>query len=103
MFEQATSAEPRNAMGDCIAGDGVALFFVSVKLFQEIGAGQWFRHFTGIVEILGGILALIPWTVIIGLALLGCTMASAAPILVFVVGRLLDSIVSGFWPNRSHR
>jgi len=82
-----------------------------VRLFQQIGAGQWFRSFTDVVEVLGGVLVLIPWTVTAGLLLLACTMASAVLILVFVLGRPGDSIVSGviflalaaFWWNRRGR
>ena len=83
MFEQA-NVEPRNALGDWILRGGIAVLFVLfgaekfsstpdspwVNLFQQIGAGQWFRYFTGIVEVLGSVLLLIPWTVAAGLALL---------------------------------
>jgi putative oxidoreductase len=118
MFEQASTPGPRNAMGDWILRGGIALFFVWVGadkfsagwvgLFDEIGAGQWFRYFTGVVEILGGTLVLIPWAAAIGLALLACTMASAALILIFVIGRPADSLFSAaiftalavFWWNR---
>jgi putative oxidoreductase len=121
MFEQASASEPRNAIGDWVLRGGIALFFVSagfdkfsdgwVRLFQEIGFGQWFRYFTGVVEILGGILVLIPWTITAGVALLGCTMASAALILIFAVGRPADSIFSGgifialtfFWRSRRNQ
>ncbi len=107
MFEEASLGEPRNALFDWIVRGGIALVFVFegidkfgvgsgwVRLFQEIGFGQWFRNFTGVVEIVGGILVLIPWTVTAGLALLACTMASAALILAFVVGRPQDSVFSG--------
>jgi uncharacterized membrane protein YphA (DoxX/SURF4 family) len=120
MFEQASLGEPRNALGDWILRGGIALVFVLegaekfgagsgwIKLFQEIGFGQWFRYFTGILEVAGGVLVMIEWTVTAGLALLACTMASAAVILAFVVGRPQDSIFSAgflvalvaFWWNR---
>jgi uncharacterized membrane protein YphA (DoxX/SURF4 family) len=121
MFEQASSPEPRNAIGDWVLRGGIALLFASagtekfsdqwVKLFQEIGWGDWFRYFTGVVEILGAVLVLLPWTVTVGLALLAATMASAALILIFVVGRPADSVFSGgifialafFWWNRKNR
>jgi hypothetical protein len=59
-------------------------------------------------EIPGGTLMLIPWTVTVGLALPGCTMASAALPLIFVAGHPADSVFSGglfialafFWWNR---
>ncbi|HWD98304.1 MAG TPA: DoxX family protein, partial [Bryobacteraceae bacterium] len=66
-----------------------------VKFFQQPGMGQWFRYFTGAVEILGSLLVLIPATVTIGLALLACTMASAALILIFGIHRPQDSVFSG--------
>ena len=63
------------------------------------------------VEVLGGVLVLIPWTPTAGLALLASTMAAAAVILVFAIGRPADSIVSGcffialaaFWWRRRSR
>jgi len=125
MFEQPTLREPRNVLGDWVLRGGIAVAFVLfgaekfpsdpespwVKLFQQIGAGQWFRSFTGVVEVVGGVLVLIPWTVTAGLALLACTMVSAVLILVFVIGRPADSIFSGvifmalaaFWWNRRSR
>jgi len=124
MFEQASSSEPRNIAGDWALRGGIAVAFAIfgaekfpsdgssswVKLFHEIGIGQWFRYFTGVVEVLGGMLVLIPWTVTAGLALLACTMASAFLILTFVLGRPGDCIVSGaffiglaafYWSRRS--
>lgn len=120
MFEQASVGEPRSALGDWILRGGIALVFVFegadkfgpesgwIKLFQQIGFGEWFRYFTGVVEVLGGLLVLIPVTLDAGLALLACTMASAALLLAFVVGRPQDSVFSGgilialvvFWWNR---
>lgn len=111
VFEQANLSEPRNAMGDWIVRGAIALVFMSfgaekfpsgsgspwVALFQQIGAGQWFRYFTGVVEVLGGLLVLIPWTVRAGLALLACTMASAALILIFVIGKPADSVFPGLF------
>ena len=105
MFEQASAQTERNVIGDWIVRGGIALLFASagadkftptwVTLFQQIGFGEWFRYFTGVVEILGAVLVLIPWTVTAGLALLACTMASAALLLIFVVGHPADSVFSG--------
>jgi len=49
-----------------------------VGIFHQIGLGDWFRYFTGVVEILGGLLVLIPRAAVAGLALLAITMACAA-------------------------
>jgi uncharacterized membrane protein YphA (DoxX/SURF4 family) len=48
-----------------------------VAIFQEIGFGQWFRYFTGVVEVGGGLLYFLPRTCWIGATLLGCTMVGA--------------------------
>ncbi len=104
-----SESEPRNVVGDWALRAGVACAFVVfglekfssepgshwVKLFQQIGAGEWFRFFTGVVEVLGGLLVLIPRTAILGLALLGATMAAAVLILIFVLGRAADSAFPG--------
>ena len=67
----------------------VALVFVSlgfskfrdpmwVRLFGEIGLGQWFRYLTGVMQIAGGVLVLIPRTSLAGIALAACTMLGAS-------------------------
>jgi uncharacterized membrane protein YphA (DoxX/SURF4 family) len=66
----------------------IALVFVSVglskfsdpmwvRLFGRIGFGQWFRYFTGVMQIAGGVLVLIPRLALVGIAILACTMAGA--------------------------
>jgi uncharacterized membrane protein YphA (DoxX/SURF4 family) len=112
MFEQVSKGESQSRLGDWVLRGGIALAFVLfgvdkfpsgptapwVKFYQEIGIGQWFRYFTGLVEIVGGALVLIPRTAQAGLAVLGATMAAAAIILDFVIRRPVDSIVStGFF------
>ena len=124
-FEESNLRTPRNVLGDWILRGAIALIFVLfgldkfpsdpaspwVRLFQQIGLGQWFRYCTGVLEILGGLLVFIPWTTTIGLAILACTMGSAVLILVFVIGRPADSVLAaaiflaliGFgWARRSH-
>ncbi len=123
MFE--TVGERGNALSDWMFRAAIALVFVLegtekfsadphsswVRLFQQIGVGQWFRYFTGAVEVLGAALVLIPWTVTAGLALLACTMAAATLIVLFVIGRPADSIFPGiflvglavfYWNRRRH-
>ncbi len=101
--------EPRNTIGDWTIRGCIAVFFFIfgmekfasnpashwVQLFNQIGAGTWFRYFTGLVEILGGLLTLISQTALAGLAILACTMASAVLILTFVIGRPADGIFPG--------
>src|SRR6476661_8699790 len=52
-----------------------------VELFQKVGVGQWFRIVTGLLEVGGGILLLIPRLTFYGAALL---------LLVMVAARLLE-------------
>ena len=121
MFEQSTVSE-RNPVGDWAVRGGIALFFIVfglekfdpesdwVSLFQQIGIGQWFRYFTGVVEVVGGVLVVIPRTVTAGLALLACTMLTAALLWIFVLGRpgnavfagtFLAGLVGCWWTRRS--
>src|SRR5579872_7297059 len=106
MFEQATAREPRAAITDWLLRAAIAIAFVSfgmekftdpqwVGFFTRVGFGQWFRTFTGVVEILGAVLVLIPKTATAGLALLACTMGSAVLIWAFVLGQPANGIITG--------
>lgn len=73
-----------------------------VRIFAKIGFGQWFRIFTGVVEVGGGALFLFPKTNRIGAALLasalfGATIAHLTvlrdPISVIVPLALLVAVV----------
>jgi uncharacterized membrane protein YphA (DoxX/SURF4 family) len=64
-----------------------------VKLFEQIGFGQWFRRLTGTLQIAGAILVLIPRTFVIGIALLACTMAGAAVIWVVRLGAPGNAVI----------
>ncbi|SEI05822.1 DoxX family protein [Pseudomonas asplenii] len=65
-----------------------------VAIFDQIGAGQWFRIFTGVVEIAGAIAILLPVTVAFGAVLLAVTMIGAVfTHLVLIGGNPLPAIV----------
>jgi putative oxidoreductase len=73
-----------------------------VKIFARIGLGQWFRVFTGIVEIGGGVLYVFPRTNVLGAALLASAMIGAMvvhiavlhdPILIVAPLALLAAVV----------
>jgi uncharacterized membrane protein YphA (DoxX/SURF4 family) len=66
-----------------------------IHVFDDIGLGQWFRYFTAAMEIVGGILCLIPITTIVGLAMLACTMTGAMAVHVFVFHHPADAIFPG--------
>lgn len=83
-------SESRLDLGDWAFRLGIAALFILfgldkfpshhsewVRIFRQIGFGDWFRYFTGIVEITGGLLVLIPRTAVYGLSLLAVTMVGA--------------------------
>ena len=122
MFEQVAKADSRPVWTDWLLRGAIAIAFANfgiekftdhswIGLFRQIGFGQWFRIFTGVVEIAGGVLVLIPWTATAGLALLAATMASATLIWAFILGQPANGIITGafclglvlFWLNRRGR
>ena len=106
MFE--TQGEPRGVdIGDWALRGGLALVFVLsgwekfsnaadspwVPIFHKIGFGDWFRFFAGVVEIAGGVLVMIPQTVLGGLGLLACAMIGAILAHVFKLGDPGSSVI----------
>jgi putative oxidoreductase len=57
-----------------------------VQLFQSIGIGQWFRYVTGLMEVTGALLLLIPSLSGLGGLLLTGVMAGALATHFFVIG-----------------
>jgi putative oxidoreductase len=62
-------------------------------LFDRIGLGQWFRYTTGILQIAGALLVLVPRTFAAGIALLACTMAGAVTIWIVRFGEPGNAII----------
>ena len=62
-----------------------------IGLFDAIGVGQWFRYFTGAVQLAGALLLLVPVTARVGGVLMGSTMVGA----IFVHMAVLDTGVGG--------
>lgn len=106
MFE--TQGEPGGVdIGDWALRGGLALVFILsgaekfsngpdspwVRMFHQIGFGDWFRYFAGFVEVAGGILVMIPPVVLGGLALLVCAMAGAVLAHIFKLGDPGSSII----------
>ncbi len=56
-----------------------------VDLFEQIGLGQWFRVATGIVEVTGAVVLLLPGLASIGALWLGGTMVGAVTTHLFVL------------------
>jgi putative oxidoreductase len=57
-----------------------------VEEFQHMGLGQWFRYFTGTLELLGAVLILLPSLAAFGAVLLICIMIGATLMHLLVIG-----------------
>jgi putative oxidoreductase len=66
------------------------------ELFARIGMGQWFRYFTGSLEVVCAVLLLIPGTAAIAAALLACTMAAAILTHLFILRDGYAAVLPGF-------
>jgi len=59
----------------------------AVRLFHNIGWGQWFRYVTGVIELTGGLLLIVPWLAGASALLLMTVMVVATGIELFVLHR----------------
>jgi putative oxidoreductase len=57
-----------------------------VQIFARIGFGDWFRYLTGVLQVAGGLLFLIPRAAYAAAALAGGTMVGAIAAHLFVLG-----------------
>ena len=57
-----------------------------VQTFEAIGAGQWFRYLTGLIELGSSILLWVPGFQFIAASLLTCTMVCVVLAHLFVLG-----------------
>ena len=78
-----------------------------VALFTAVGVGQWFRYVTGILELTGAVLILVPKTRRIGAALLATVMLGALTAHLFILhvpptAPIVLFLMSGFvvWGRR---
>lgn len=71
-----------------VAAGGAKLAGVEMMVgtFEAIGAGQWFRYVTGIIEIGGAVLLWLPNKQVYGASILGGTMVGAVLTHWFVLG-----------------
>ena len=57
-----------------------------VQVFDAIGFGQWFRYLTGVVEVVGAVLLLVPVAGFFGGLLLTATMVGAVATHLVLIG-----------------
>lgn len=66
-----------------------------LRIFDEIGFGQWFRYFTAVVEISGALTLLVPRATLVAVGLLVSTMIGALLVHVLVIGVGPQTVVVG--------
>ena len=64
-----------------------------IRIFARIGWGDWFRYLTGVLQVGGALLLLVPPLVTIGAVVLGCTMVGAIIANIFVLNTALAAII----------
>ena len=87
-MERVIRATPRIVLGLAFISIGLSKLGAHstwVSLFQRLGVGDWFRYFTGGMQIAGGALAVFRRTTIAGAAAIACTMAGAVVADLFVL------------------
>jgi putative oxidoreductase len=65
------------------------------QVFKAIGWGDWFRYFTGIVEMAGGLMFLLPATTTVGACLLAAAMIGAMTFHIAVLKQPANIIFPG--------
>lgn len=86
----------RIAAGGIFLGVGLTKFESSsswVPLFAQIGLGDWFRYLTGAIQIIAGVLFLIPRAVYAATAVAGVTMTGAIVVHIFVLSTGLGGAI----------
>jgi putative oxidoreductase len=64
-----------------------------VKLFNQIGFGPWFRYLTGMLQVLGAVLVVVPRTFLIGIGILAATMVGATAVWIVRFGAPGNAII----------
>ena len=64
-----------------------------IGIFEQIGFGQWFRYLTGVLQIGGAALVLIPRTFPVGILVLACTMLGAVLTWIFLLGAPFNALI----------
>jgi uncharacterized membrane protein YphA (DoxX/SURF4 family) len=95
-IDMLTAWLPRLAIAIMFVGVGSSKFRdpMWVRLFERIGFGQWFRYLTGVMQIAGGLLALVPRLAMVGIGMLACTMIGAV-IVWIAFGQGLAAVIPG--------
>src|SRR5262245_61758059 len=66
-----------------------------IATFEQIGFGQWFRYATGIIQVVGSVMILVPRIFLLGIMMLAATMVGAMVAWIFLLGTPFHAIFPG--------
>lgn len=66
-----------------------------IATFEQIGFGQWLRFVTGILQVAGALLVLVPRVFLLGIMLLASTMIGAMAAWIFLLGVPFNAVFPG--------
>ena len=66
-----------------------------IATFEQIGFGQWFRYATGVFQLAGALMVLVPRLFLFGITMLASTMLGAMAVWAFILGAPSNAIFPG--------
>lgn len=66
-----------------------------IETFEQIGFGQWLRYATGVLQLVGALVVLVPRTFLLGIMVLASTMLGAMMTWIFLLGAPFNAIFPG--------
>ncbi len=66
-----------------------------IPVFARIAFGQWFRYFTGAMQLVGAVLVVIPRLFVFGILVLSITMVGAMAAWLVLLGAPFNALVPG--------
>ena len=66
-----------------------------IATFEQIGFGQWLRYVTGMLQLAGALLVLVPRVFLLGIMLLASTMIGAMAAWIFLLGVPFNAVFPG--------
>jgi uncharacterized membrane protein len=78
-----------------IGKDKFAAHSMWIRIFDQIGFGQWFRYVTGALQMGGAVLVMIPRTFRVGILMIACTLLGAVLAWLFLLHAPGNAVIPG--------